>query len=92
MQAMDADTFKRLNEYVHSIYFRVPAASVDLFDYLAPLYPRFPASKISAESISALGGNLSTYRKAARAGSELLQAIEFFLAFEDWHPARTRVV
>src|SRR4051812_33766947 len=84
ISALDKAAYKRLNDYMRSPYFRIPAASVDLFDYLDGLYPNFPELKMRPEVIGKSFKNLSTRSKAARAGSELLTAIEHFLAIEDW--------
>ncbi len=84
LQTLDDPSFKALRDYVRSPYFKVPTGSVTLFDYLAPLYPRFPENKITPQTIGVTSQNLSTPAKQARAGSELLEAIEDFLAVQDW--------
>lgn len=84
LQALDETTFKSLRDYVHSPYFKVPTGSVTLFDYLYPLYPDFTEKKVNPDSIGAKAQNLSTPAKQSRAGSELLEAVEEFLAVEQW--------
>jgi hypothetical protein len=91
ISALDKASFKRLDDYLHSPYFKVPAASVDLFEYLDSLYPNFPEQKMKPEVIGKSHKNLSTRGKAARAGSELLTAVEHFLAIEDWQQQDLRV-
>ena len=91
ISALDRESFKRLNDYIDSPYFKIPSASVELFRYLQALYPEFPESKMKPEIISGAAKNLSTRNKAARAGSELLTAIEHFIALEDWQKQDLRL-
>jgi hypothetical protein len=91
MGALDSKAFSRLSDYVNSPYFKVPAASKDLFEYLETLYPEFPEMKMKPEAIGKTGRNLSTRGKAARAGTDLLETIEHFIAMEDWRKQGLRV-
>ncbi len=84
LQVFDEATFKSLRDYVRSPFFKVPTGSATLFEYLSPLYPRFPESKVNPKSIEVISPNLSTPAKQARAGSELLEAVEEFLAVRQW--------
>lgn len=82
LHCMDAEEWKRLNDYVHSPYFKVPSASVALFDYLYPLHPGFAVKKISVEAIGKSGSNLSTSAKQATAASALIKAATDFMCIE----------
>src|SRR5690242_8650124 len=82
LKAFTEPQFKRLKEYVHSPYFKVPAASVALFDYLYHLYPNFPEKKIKPELIARKHDNLHTASVQSWAGTELLHAIEQFIGLE----------
>ncbi len=84
LKMLDEETLTRLSDYVHSPFFRVPPASVAVFDYLAELYPQFPEKKITSAHIEKLGKNLSNEQKQWRAGSELLGAVEHFIALDNW--------
>lgn len=84
LQSFNEPHFRALREYVHSPYFKVPTSSIALFDYLVPLYPDFIEKKVNAESISEVAKNLSTPAKQARAGSELLESVEEFIALQQW--------
>jgi hypothetical protein len=91
ISALDKPGYKRLQEFVSSPYFKIPQASVDLFEYLDSIYPNFPERKMSPEAMGKSYKNLSTRSKAAHAGSDLLKAIEYFLAIEDWQKQELRV-
>src|SRR5687767_11758139 len=91
ISSLDTPSYKRLQYYLPSPYFKVPAASVDLFTYLDTLQPNFLESKLQPEVMGRMFKNLSTRSKAARAGSDLLTAIEHFLAIQDWQQQELRV-
>ncbi len=82
LKAMEAQEIKRLDEYVHSPYFKVPLASVSLFEYLQPLYPQFAEKKMDAALIAKKSKNLDTAAKQSTAASWLLDAIENFWTIE----------
>src|SRR5438128_1310191 len=84
LQSLDEERFKSLEVYIHSPFFKVPSHSVNLFNFLAPLYPKFHERKITVEIIALVAPNLSTFSKQARAGTELLERIQDFMAYEDW--------
>lgn len=84
LQAFDQTNFLRLKEFVNSPYFKVPKASVVLFNYLYTCYPKFTARKVNLAAIAQLGENLSTYAKQSAAASKLLDGIDLFLACEQW--------
>src|ERR1043165_8629904 len=84
LQSLDEDRFKRLGDYIRSPFFKVPTHSVNLFNFLEPLYPKFPEKKVTIENIAVVAQNLSTFSKQARAGSELLERIQDFMAYENW--------
>ncbi|MDB5285019.1 MAG: hypothetical protein JWO06_4094 [Bacteroidota bacterium] len=83
LKALDTQTFKRFGEYVNSDYFKVPKASIQLFQHLEKVYPDFRETKIHPTAISAKVPNLKTAVKQAKAGTELLKAFENFVALED---------
>lgn len=91
LQAFDQTAFLRLKEFVNSPYFKVPKASVVLFNYLYTCYPKFTARKVNLEAIAQLGENLSTYAKQSTAASKLLDGIDLFLACEQWQRNRKAV-
>ncbi|MCW5908636.1 MAG: hypothetical protein KIS94_12310 [Chitinophagales bacterium] len=84
LQAFDPTAFLRLKEFVNAPYFKVPKASVVLFNYLYTCYPKFTVRKVNLEDIAQLGENLSTYAKQSAAASKLLDGIDLFLACEQW--------
>lgn len=84
LQKLDKAHLKRFTEYVHSPYFKVPASSVALFNYLVTLYPRFDEKKFTPAQIAQKVKNLPSENKQAKAGSELIKALERFLATERW--------
>jgi hypothetical protein len=84
LKAFDENQFKALKEYIHSPYFHVTPSAVTLFDYLAPLYPGFPAKKLKVEFISTHQKKFSTSLKQRKASTELLKYIDHFIAIQDW--------
>lgn len=84
LQRFDTPGLLRLKEYVNSPYFKVPKASVNLFNYFYDLHPAFPQKKITAEVIGEKFDNLSTPSKQNAAGSRLLDSIDHFTALEAW--------
>ena len=83
LKALDNPTLKSFTEYVNSDYFKVPKASVQLFNYLGKLHPNYSETKIRPAVITAKVPNLKSGAKQAKAGTELLQAFEDFIAMED---------
>jgi hypothetical protein len=83
LKSLDETSFRRFGEYVRSPYFKVPAASVVLFEYLEQCYPDFTESKIQPEIIDREPLDLRNTGKQRKAGSELLRAFENFIAMED---------
>lgn len=84
LQKLDKTNLKRFTEYVHSPYFKVPSASVALFNYLSALYPKFDEKKFTPAQIAKKVKELPSENKQAKAGSELIKALERFLAIERW--------
>lgn len=84
LKSVDENDIGQLFNYIHSPYFKVPAASVRLFDYLYKIHPDYNDKNTSTEVIGKKVENLSNYSKQARAASELLDAILHFLSVEDW--------
>ncbi|MFN8297576.1 MAG: hypothetical protein U0T75_00625 [Chitinophagales bacterium] len=83
LKAIEPAELKRLDDYVHSPYFKVPLASVSLFDYLKEHYPLFSEKKVDAVLIAKKSKNLDTAGKQSTAASWLLDSIEKFWAVED---------
>lgn len=82
LQALDKVTIKRLSDYVHSPYFKVPISSIILFDYLQKQHPHFDEVNLSPAVIAAKAPKLARANKQFKAGTELLKSIEHFLALE----------
>lgn len=82
---LDKANLKRFTEYVHSPYFKVPSSSVALFNYLASLHPKFDEKKFTPTQIAKKVRDLPSENKQAKAGSELIKALERFLATERIH-------
>jgi len=88
LKAFDGQQMKSLKSFIHSSYFKVPEGAVLMFDYLAPLHPRFAQNKVSPEMIGQTAQFLSTPAKQSRVGTELLEAVEQFIAVENWQKQR----
>ncbi len=84
LKALEKPQWKRLEEYVHSPFFKVPSASVELFDYFLSIYPDFSEKKLDPSIISKKVKELPSASKQAKAGSELIKAIYHFLAYQHW--------
>lgn len=84
LQRLNKTQLKRFDEFVHSPYFKVPASSIALFDYLALLHPQFEEKKFLPPAIAKKVKDLPTENKQAKAGTELLKSMERFLAIEHW--------
>lgn len=82
MAAMDKPSLKRLEEYIHSPYFRIQPSVVKLFDYFAEQYPRFTDKKINPEAISEYT-NAKENRQMIIA-TRLIKVIYDFIALEQW--------
>lgn len=84
LSALNKKQLGRLEDYVASPYFEVPQASRSLLAYLKGLYPAFDERKIQVEVIAKKDKTLRTEAIQKKAGSELLKAIENFMAQEEW--------
>ncbi len=85
LQKLDKAYLKRFAEYVHSPYFKVPSSSAKLLDYLITLHPKFDTKKVSPTQITQKVKDLPSENKQAKAGSELMKAMDRFLATERWN-------
>lgn len=85
LKKLDKAHLKRFTDYVYSPYFKVPASSIALFNYLETLYPGFDEKKFTPARIAQKVKDLPSENKQAKAGSELIKALEKFLAIERWH-------
>lgn len=84
LSALNKKQLGRLEDYVASPYFEVPQASRSLLAYLKGLYPTFDERKIQVDVIAKKDKTLRTEAIQKKAGSELLKAIENFMAQEEW--------
>jgi hypothetical protein len=84
LKALDESALKEFERYAASSYFKVPSAAVELFTYLEKLYPEFQERKIQPEIIAKKTTGLPNAGKQAKAGTELLKALEDFIALRDW--------
>lgn len=84
LSALNKKQLGRLEDYVASPYFEVPAAPQSLLAYLKGLYPAFDERKIQPDVIAKKDKTLRTEAIQKKAGSELLKAIENFMAQEEW--------
>lgn len=89
LQAMDKPQFKRLRDYVHSPYFKVPYTAVELFDYLEHLHPEFSEKKLDPTFISKRVKEFPNKTKQDKAGSELVKATYDFIALYHWQKKET---
>lgn len=74
----------RLESFLSSPYFQVPAGALPLFQYLRKLHPYYDEKKTAADYIQKKAPALGNQKRQANNGSELLKAIEHFLAVEDF--------
>lgn len=74
----------RLEAFLESPYFQVPAGALPLFQYLRKLHPHYDEKKTAADYIQKKAPALGNQKRQANNGSELLKAIEHFLAVEDF--------
>jgi hypothetical protein len=82
LETFDEAKIRRLKDYVHSPYFKVPLAAVNLLDYLYDQHPEFPENKITVRCIARKYKNLPSASTQSWAGTELLHAIEHFIGLE----------
>jgi hypothetical protein len=81
---LDKAQIKRLGEFVHSPYFKTPVSAVALFDYLSAMHPGFPAELIQPHVIARKSKLLPTANKQSKAGTDLFESTERFMALEKW--------
>lgn len=84
LSALNKKQLGRLEDYVASPYFEISQAPRSLLAYLKGLYPGFDERKIQVEVIAKKDKTLRTEAIQKKAGSELLKAIENFMAQEEW--------
>src|SRR4051812_22873822 len=82
LRVFDSAGIKRLKEYIHSPYFHVPLASVNLFDYLYEWHPSLPEVKLNPKLIARHSKNLASPVTQAAAGTRLMHCIEEFIGIE----------
>ncbi|HWB63504.1 MAG TPA: hypothetical protein VG603_08350 [Chitinophagales bacterium] len=96
LKAFDEPTIKDFKEFVHCEYFKVPVSAVRLFDYLEKQYPVFRESRLNPDVIAGKVKELGAAGKQAKAGTELLKAIDNYIAMNDcreneWNNAMHRL-
>jgi hypothetical protein len=84
LQAFDKPLLKKLSIYLTSPYFNVAESALQFFNYLEKLHPHFEEKKLTEEAIAKKEPALFDYNKQAKAATKLLQAIEHFLAVEQF--------
>lgn len=75
---------QKLEVYLQSPYFEVPAGAGVLFQYLKKQHPYYDEKKMDPAVMEKKVPALGNQKKQANAGSELLKAVEGFLALEDF--------
>lgn len=75
---------EKLEAYLSSPYFETPPKALTLFQYLKKLHPNFEEKKMTPAVIEKKSPGLGNQKKQANYGSDLLKAIEHFLALEDF--------
>jgi hypothetical protein len=83
---------RRLAEYIHSPYFNIPSSAIEIFDYLHKVYPDFGDKKTQPAVITKKTKGLQTAAKQAKAGTELIKAIDGFLIQEQWQKQPGKMV
>lgn len=83
LQVLDKPELKRLEDYLHSPYFKVSPEAVQLFGYLKKLPAAYNEQAVSEEKIAKAIAHLNSRNKQDIAGARLFKAIEHFLVLED---------
>lgn len=83
LKAFDKPAIKRLDDYLHSPYFKIPATATALFTYLQTLPQPYTNQNLAAEYITGYSPLLDTENKQAIASTQLLKAIEGFITVEN---------
>ncbi|MCW5907923.1 MAG: hypothetical protein KIS94_08705 [Chitinophagales bacterium] len=84
LTSLNKQQIKALKVYLASPYFGTRSIAVDLFEYLYKQYPEFEDKLLSPDKIKRHVKSLYTVHIQKKAASELLKAIEHFLAIENW--------
>ena len=83
LQALDKPALKRLEDYLHSPYFKIADGAADLFGYLKTLSSNYKDEDVSEERIAKKISFLSNRNKQDIIGARLFKAIEHFLVLEN---------
>ncbi len=75
---------QKLEVYLQSPYFEVPSGAALLFQYLKKQHPYYDEKKMDPAVMEKKAPALGNQKKQANAGSDLLKAVEGFLALEDF--------
>ncbi len=84
LKQLSETEMERLETFLQSPYFDVPTGALPLFQYLSKLHPVYDEKKTAAEYIQKKAPALGNQKRQANYGSDLLKAIEHFLAVEDF--------
>ena len=84
LKQLSETEMERLESFLQSPYFDVPTGALPLFQYLSKLHPVYDEKKTAAEFIQKKAPALGNQKRQANYGSDLLKAIEHFLAVEDF--------
>ena len=80
LETFSDQEWKDFGLYVFADFSKTSPNAERLFTYLKPLYPFFSEQKINEQKIRQKQPLLKTKMAQAKAGSELLQAAEYFLS------------
>jgi hypothetical protein len=84
LRQLNTTEMEKLEAYLSSPYFETSPKALTLFQYLKKLHPDFEEKKMSPAVIEKKAHGLGNQKKQANYGSDLLKAIEHFLALEDF--------
>ncbi len=91
LKTFDEARLQRLQQYLASPYFNVPPVCGALLKRLAALHPHFTEKRMQPNLLGKKDRTLSTAAKQNNAGSNLLRAIEKFIAQEEWQKSNTQM-
>lgn len=84
LKQLSEPELEKLAAYLQSPYFEAPAGAFLLFQYLKKFHPHYDEKKTDPAVIEKKAPALGNQKKQANAGSDLLKAVEGFLAIEDF--------
>jgi hypothetical protein len=84
LKQLSEPELEKLAAYLQSPYFEAPTGAFLLFQYLKKFHPHYDEKKTDPAVIEKKAPALGNQKKQANAGSDLLKAVEGFLAIEDF--------